>query len=191
MLTRLFLVTAGCWSLSGCVRSSAEGERDAATPQGSSQVAETAIPKKPSPPSPATQADRPVATAGTLPRLWVFPAMQDPAFCLALNDDGTARFYGDFLRFNPVTWRYDTLGQRLDLTLSNLTPGDQARLNDDLLPGYLAFDSTNSVLSYTLTQGEPQLRLFGWVLRASDKLAVWQMADAAKTCPLLRSAGGA
>ncbi len=162
---------------------------------GSSRPGLTPAPRSSSAPAPATGLRYPDSTQTRLPtlsRLWVVYGGETGPFCLLLRDDASGVFYGDFVTHNPIRWTYDSISERLDLTLSNLSSEDYVVLKNNVVRGHvLGFDSVSATITYMVDPIRPRLNVFGLVLQPAASLQDWQRPLAAEGCPPLKAAGGA
>jgi len=96
------------------------------------------------PARPDTSADQ----SRVLPSMtWINPASDFPAMRLHFDPNGTARFEGGFVFFNPVRWRYDSTARELYLRLSGIDSSTIATFEDGIARGHaIRFDRSDSAL---------------------------------------------
>lgn len=115
------------------------------------------------------------ATAAAAAGVWQYPASDFPAMCIVMQADGSLRFVGGFLFFDPGNWRVDPSSGLTALTLGGSGPfpgrsgpasaaAGAARQAGRPAPAVvLHSDPSKRRLDYRIDAGTPAIEFAGFV----------------------------
>lgn len=102
--------------------------------------------------------------------IWEYPAAAYPAVCLILDADGSLRFRGGFLFFNPGRWRRDVATGTTSLVLGGNAPFPIEavhRQSQEYAAAIAPFDPGTRTLRYRIAAADRALEFAGLVFRRS------------------------
>lgn len=122
-----------------------------------------------------------------LARVWVSVGTDHPAFCLALAGNGTGRFSGGFLFYNPIRWTYSRESRELALTIPNLPPGDEHLITEGFLgpDTFFRYERRTKTIGIALLPDADRFYFFGFYLFRADGLDGEKYSAARARCPQL------
>lgn len=103
--------------------------------------------------------------------IWEYQAAEFPGACMVIAADGSLRFVGGFLFFNPGRWTRDAASGSTRLVLGGdvgFPIGPVTRKTRDYVVPSAPFDSRTRTLRYRITAADTQLEFAGLVFRRSQ-----------------------